>query len=334
MWAWGVRDGALHWGRSPRPAPARGETLVKVALAGVCGSDVAKLTKDRIPDPGYSWRPGHEIVGWDLRSHPERLVAVNPLVPCGRCDRCAVGHIDLCPELRMLGWALPGGFAEYVTVPVSGAVPLPDGLDATHAVLADPTAVAVHGIRCGLGHLVPRRLAVIGSGALAVAGAAYAASIGWDVTLIVRGDEKREALTGTLKASVAFGAPGRHFDAVVDAASGHDDSPFTAALDLVRDGGVIVAQTSYHPGVRLSRDLREPIRRALTITGSFTYCRSDGHDDFAIALDLLAARPSWAARYVGDAYPLADLPQALAALSSGVAGRPFKAVLSVFQEGN
>ncbi len=328
MAAWGVEHGALRWCREARPVPASGETLVRVALAGICGSDVAKLSKARIPDPGYPWRPGHEIVGWDLRA-PNRLVAVHPLVPCQRCDRCRAGRVDLCPDLELIGWQRPGGFAQYVTVPVGNAVPLPAGLDAAYAVLADPTAVAVHGVRCGLGRLPAGRLAVVGSGALAVAGAAYAATLGWEVTVLVRGDDKRDALAGALKATVALlgTVPERHFDAVVDAAGGRDDAPFTAALDLVRDGGVIVVETAYHPGVRLSRDLREPIRRALTITGSFTYCRAGG-DDFAIALDVLAGRPGWAARYVGDRYPLASLPAALAAVASGRPGRPFKAVLA------
>jgi threonine dehydrogenase-like Zn-dependent dehydrogenase len=324
MKAWEVREGALGWYAVDEPVPRDNETIVQVMLAGVCGSDVAKLTKKVIPTPpGLPWRPGHEIVGWN----DGHLVAVNPLVSCGVCDRCRTGRVNACPSLQTVGWHLPGGFASLVAAPRVNVVRVPPGIAERVAVLAEPMAVAVHGVRCGLGNS-EGRLGVIGSGALATATAAYAASRGWSVDLLVRNPTKLAGLAHGLAATVLpLQSAGRGaYDAVIDAAGGADDSSFVAAMDAVRDGGVIVVHTAYYPGVRLSRDLREPIRRGLTIVGSFSFCRRDG-DDFAEALAFLASEQPWAQLFVRRRYSLEDLPQALADLHADPTRRPAKAIL-------
>ncbi len=252
VWAWEVREGKLRWADVEQPVLGADDIVIRVTSAGVCGSDVAKLTKAVIPTPpGQPWRPGHEIVGWSTDSDgQDRLVAVNALVPCGECVRCRTGDINVCTGLRMVGWHLPGGFAPYVAVPRSSVVELPPGLDEAIAVLADPMAVAVHGIRCGLGEAAGR-LAVIGGGALGTASAVYAASRGWETEILVRDPARLAAVADAFGAAVRPLASVRagEFDAVVDAAGGTDDSPFLAALDAVRDGGRVVVQTAYYPGV-------------------------------------------------------------------------------------
>jgi L-iditol 2-dehydrogenase len=306
------------------PVPDVDATIVRVGLAGVCGSDVAKLTKAVIPTPpGLPWRPGHEIVGWN----DGQLVAVDPLVSCGACDRCRTGRVNACPSLQTVGWHLPGGFTSLVAAPRVNVVLVPAGIAEPVAVLAEPTAVAVHAVRCGLGDS-DGRLGVIGSGALATATAAYAATRGWSVDLLVRNPAKLAGIANVLAATVRpLESVGRaEYDAVVDAAGGADDSSFVGALDAVRDGGVIVVQTAYYPGVRLSRDLREPVRRGLMIVGSFSFCRRNG-GDFAEALAFLAGDHRWTQPFVGRRYPLEDLPQALADLHADPARRPAKVVL-------
>jgi threonine dehydrogenase-like Zn-dependent dehydrogenase len=234
----------------------------------------------------------------------------------------------VCPNVQMVGWHLPGGFAPYVAVPRTNVVQLPAGLDESIAVLAEPLAVAVHGVRCGLGQPAGR-LGVVGAGTLATSTAAYAASRGWSTDLLVRDPARFAGRADHLAAEVRplDSVKPKEYDAVVDAAGGADDTSFAAALDSVRDGGTIVVQTAYYPGVRLSRDLREPIRRALTIVGSFSFCRSGGTDDFTEALAFLAKDSGWTGPFVGRRYALAELPLALEELRSPSPHRPAKAVL-------
>ncbi|MEU4360513.1 hypothetical protein [Promicromonospora sp. NPDC023987] len=157
------------------------------------------------------------------------------------------------------------------------------------AVLADPMAVAIHGLRCsGLGR--PGRLAVVGAGTVGLLTAAYGALIGWDVTVVHRGanlDERAAGVDARL-ATLDEATTSTPFDVVVDAASGSSPAPLALALDLVRDGGTVVVQNAYHPGVRLGTPLRDIFRRSVRLVGSFSFCRRDGND-FGLALAALGS---------------------------------------------
>lgn len=328
MQVWQVSpDGRLNWTRVDEPQRRPGDSIVDVTVAGICGSDVAKLTKAVIPTPpGQPWQPGHEISG-QVDGIP---VAVDPLVPCGACGRCDEGRINECPDLQMIGWHRPGGFAPKVTVPSMNIVELPEGLDEHVAVLAEPTAVAIHGVRCGLRR--PRHrdsLAVVGSGTLAVASAAYATTRGWDTTLLARNPSKFTGVELPFRVRPLLYPLPDKYDAVIDAAGGADDTSFVHALDVVVDGGTIVAQTAYYPGVRLSRDLRDLIRRGLTIVGSFSFCCVTGNGDFNDALTFLARDDRWTSPFLAHPYPLDELPRALGELQAPPGLRPNKAVLTI-----
>lgn len=306
MRAWEVRDGNLGL-RQVEPAhTAYGETAVQITHTGICGSDLPKLARPgafALPEP---WRPGHEIVGIDPAG---RTVAVDPLIPCGTCNRCVLGDIHLCPALRRVGWDLPGGFAEQVVIPVANTRSLPNGVDPLHAVLADPTAVAIHGVRC-TPVAPPGRMAIIGAGTVGLLTALYADQQGWDVTVMHHdGRPPPPAIVDAIPAT--FHSPRTlestsGFDMVVDAASGVDSAPLELALQLVCDGGAIIVQNAYHPDVFLPTPLRELFRRSIRLIGSFSHCRRDACD-FDIALTLLDQCADAAALLVMQVGALVDL---------------------------
>lgn len=326
-YAWAVEKGSLR--KLPTPdvrSPARGTTIIDTRYAGLCGSDVAKLNH---PWPGplpKPWYPGHEIVGVDTETG--NWAAVDPLVPCLSCHYCDRGHTHLCPGLRRIGWDLPGGLADTVRVPRDSVVPLPHLHDPAHGVLADPMAVALHGVRCGLRTPVGR-LGVIGGGVVGVCTAICAAEAGWDVHMMVREHSRAYHLRHALDPRITLHTAGLpQCDAVVDAASGHSDSPIRQALNAVRDGGTILVQNAYAPRVVLSVPLRDVFRHSITLRGSFSYCRADGRDDFRDAIDVIAKGGDWAALLTRDRYPLGELPQGLVALRDGSRHRPFKVLLT------
>ncbi|MPZ81982.1 MAG: alcohol dehydrogenase catalytic domain-containing protein [Actinophytocola sp.] len=287
MKAWEVHDGALGFHDVADPTARAGETVVRVSHAGLCGSDTAKLLHPDKFDLPRPWRPGHEIVGMVPSGE---IVAVDPLVPCEHCDVCGRGEIHLCGSLHRIGWDLPGGFAERVVVPVGNVHPLPTGLVPHHAVLADPAAVAIHGLRCNpVGP--PARLAVIGAGAVGLLSALYAESQGWAVTLVHRRSPSVpvvETVPVTFASSTDVEAG--TFDVVVDAATGADTSPLALALRLVRDGGTVVVQNAYHPDVALPVPLRGLFRRSVRLVGTFSFCRRERPGDLELALELLRSR--------------------------------------------
>jgi threonine dehydrogenase-like Zn-dependent dehydrogenase len=326
-YGWSVSKGVLGWAPAPVGVHAvRGTAHVAVHYTGVCGSDVAKLSypwQGQLPEP---WYPGHEIVGIDRETGG--WVAVDPLVPCRSCRYCERGQVHFCPELRRVGWDLPGGLAHAVRVPRDNVVPLPALHDPAHGVLADPMAVALHGVRCGL-PAATGRLGIIGGGVLGVCTAICAADAGWDVHMLIRKPCQLHQLSYVLPSHISLhtGELPR-CDAVVDAASGGSDAPVRQALKAVRDGGTVLVQNAYAPQVVLSVALREIFRRSITLRGSFSYCRADGHDDFTDAVGIVAKGGDWAALMTRDRFPLGDLPQGLRALKSGARHRPFKLLLT------
>ena len=100
----GVRDLRLH--DEPDPVPGLGESLVRVSAVGLCGSDVHWFSEGCIGDSRLQ-NPlvlGHEFSGivesGELRG---QLVAVDPAIPCGVCERCLEGNPNLCPSVRFAG---------------------------------------------------------------------------------------------------------------------------------------------------------------------------------------------------------------------------------------
>lgn len=310
MRAWEIRDDVLGMHEVESAQPREVETVVRVSHIGICGSDLPKLLRPNgFALPEY-WRPGHEIVGMDPAG---RIVAVDPLVPCATCPRCLAGDTHLCAALRRLGWDLPGGFAEQVTVPAENAHPVPDGVDPLHAALADPAAVAIHGLRCNpVGP--PGQLAVIGAGTVGLLTALYAHRQGWKVTVVHR-DGRAPHKTVAKEVPAVFRSPAElrpdeAFNVVVDAATGVNPAPLNLALRLVSDGGAVVVQNAYHPGVQLPTPLRDLFRRSIRLIGSFSHCRRRPHD-FTLALGLLRSHTAQIAHLVAEADELADLPAVL-----------------------
>jgi alcohol dehydrogenase, propanol-preferring len=143
------------------PSPGRGEVLVRIHAAGVCGTDLHILDGMIKPDP-YPMTVGHEAAGVveatgdGVRLTVGTRVAVYNKLFCGACAQCLVGRHNLCDrEPGQLGFNRDGGDADYVVVPERNLVVVPDGVDlATAAVLTCAGMTAVHatklsGLRIG-----------------------------------------------------------------------------------------------------------------------------------------------------------------------------------------
>lgn len=146
----------------PAPEPGPGEVLVRVTAAGVCHTELHFLSG--LLNLGVApLTLGHEIVGCIERVGPgvdpkrvgERVILYY-YVGCGSCRHCLRGDENLCDALTAeYGFISDGGFAEYVRVPASNAVPLPGHVtDDEAAPIGCGVTTAVHasrlaGIRLG-----------------------------------------------------------------------------------------------------------------------------------------------------------------------------------------
>jgi L-iditol 2-dehydrogenase len=139
----------------PHPGkPGPGEVLVRVAVTGVCGSDLHTYADARIGDTvlkgpvilGHEFAGVIETTGRNVRNlRPGMRVAVDPAQPCHRCDLCQRDHPNLCRRLHFCGlFPDNGSFAEYIRVPAKTCFPVPKSVDDVSAAMLEPLGVALH----------------------------------------------------------------------------------------------------------------------------------------------------------------------------------------------
>lgn len=92
----------------------KGVLAFKPKLPHILGSDVAGIVEE-VGQTVKHVKPGDEVV-------------VNPNISCGVCEACLSGRDNLCKDFKILGFQVPGGYAEYVKVPKTNVVPKPKNL--------------------------------------------------------------------------------------------------------------------------------------------------------------------------------------------------------------
>jgi D-arabinose 1-dehydrogenase-like Zn-dependent alcohol dehydrogenase len=134
-----------EYGDLPQPRITDNQVLVRVAMVGVCLSDVEVYDGTRPEEyVKYPCIPGHEWCGTvsEIGAGVRHLkvgdrVAVEGHNYCGRCFFCQGGQTNLCESYNELGFTLPGGYAEYVAVRGDLARPFGDSLSFELAVLTN-----------------------------------------------------------------------------------------------------------------------------------------------------------------------------------------------------
>ena len=167
----------LTAGEMPRPTPLADEVLIRVEACGVCHSDL-HMARGDWPDVAakMSWPAilGHEAVGRveEVGAHvggvkPGQRVGVGWLYStCGECEHCREGAENVCLKRKVTGIAAPGGYAEFMRVKASHAIPVPENLSAIEAAPLFCAGLTVfHALR-NAGLKKGQRVAVFGVGGL------------------------------------------------------------------------------------------------------------------------------------------------------------------------
>lgn len=164
----------------PRPRIESGEVLLKVAGAGICGTDLRIFHgAHRMYAEGTVRVPGHEVVGEIVQAHgvesvtPGDRVIVAPNWGCGHCRQCITGQNNRCAHYGAVGITHDGAFAEYMRVPAPAVaqgnlIPVAPGVDAAAASLVEPLACVLRG-QTALGGIKPTDVVlVMGAGPIGV----------------------------------------------------------------------------------------------------------------------------------------------------------------------
>jgi len=312
----GPRD--LRVESSTRPEVRGDEVLVRVTVAGLCGTDYRIWSGDR--PVAYPRVMGHEFVGrvetigaGVTRVAPGGHVAVEPNYSCGTCPLCWEGNKNLCLARTAVGIDVDGCFAELVRVPARCCWPAPAGVADEDLVLTEPLAVAVRAVgradvRSG------ETVAIVGAGTLGLLAVQVARGHGARI-LVVSRTARRFALARDLGAEATHTVEDGPLDARARAFSGREGvdcvietagaaEAVNHALALVRPGGRIILTGLPHESTPV--EFFSVVRREITILGSMIY-----QDEFSEAMRLVAdgtvkTRPLVSHRFpldaIGDAF--------------------------------
>jgi threonine dehydrogenase-like Zn-dependent dehydrogenase len=143
--------GRFEWKKVDRPQIADNEVLIKVAFAGICGSDQHIFKGEFHPRSPIPFIPGHEFAGTitetgkDVKSfHAGDQVAVDPIIWCGKCPACLRNHYPACTSLKLLGVDMNGGFGEFINVPEKMLYRVDTSIPARHAALVEVLSIGFH----------------------------------------------------------------------------------------------------------------------------------------------------------------------------------------------
>src|SRR5580700_7615748 len=302
------------------PVPqASGLALVRVGIAGICGTDrklaagVFPVTTPRVL--------GHEMTGWVEVPGPGggvpagTPVVVNPAAYCGLCRECRRDLPHLCSRGGLLGRDLDGCFAEYVAVPQTLLHPLPAEVTPDEAALVQVLSTCVHA-QSGLAVSPDSSAVVVGLGVAGLLHVQLLRAKGVRAIVgVTRAAWKRDLALASGASAVV--APDGAAAAVAEVTGGHGadiaiESAGTAAtlaqaIRLAGPGGTVIL----FGAVRTADGLPayEGYLKELTIRCP----RASRPRDFDTAIRLCAERRLDVAPLVTGRFPLPDLALALAA---------------------
>ena len=169
----------------PVPEPGPHEVLIKVKKTAICGTDVHIWKWDEwsaktVPVPMVV---GHEFCGEivDMGAAASKFrigqrVSGEGHIVCGICRNCRAGRGHLCRNTKGVGVNRPGAFGEYLCLPESNVVPIPDDIPDEIAAIFDPLGNAVHTALSF--DLVGEDVLVTGAGPIGIMGALVAQRVG------------------------------------------------------------------------------------------------------------------------------------------------------------
>ena len=120
----------------PKPSPGETDLLIRISVCGICHTELDEI-EGRTPPLIFPMILGHQIVGIvEEKGSKVTQIQEGQRVgigwyhhSCGECDFCKTGFQNLCSEYHATGRDVPGGYAEYVTVPETSAFPIPEIFD-------------------------------------------------------------------------------------------------------------------------------------------------------------------------------------------------------------
>ena len=292
---------------SPEPSAARGESVVRVSLAGICCTDL-EIAREYM---AYRGVPGHEFVGRVSESANAELrgrrVVGEINAACGRCASCLAGLGRHCATRTVLGIVgRDGAFAEYLRLPDENLIPVPDSIPDEAAVFVEPIAAAyeiLEQVHLSRDH----RIAILGDGRLGALVALMLKGEKYLPIVVGHHPEKLKRLADLGLATSVDASIGDRFDVVIDC-TGHGPG-LSRAIAMVKPRGTIILKSTAARGAELN--LAPVVVNEIKVVGS--RCGR-----FGPALDALASKKIDPLPLIDSSFALIDGLAAFAAAANPV----------------
>lgn len=246
--------------------PKSGEALVRIRLAGICGTDLEILQGYM----KYHGILGHEFVGTVEKSDNPELIGKRVVgeinVGCGKCDFCEKGLQRHCPDRTVLGILnRDGAFAEFLSLPEKNLHVIPDSISDEQAVFIEPLAAAFE-IKEQISLEPNWSVAVVGDGRLAQIIIQVLKLSCPNITCFGRHKNKLQNLVNAgikIKLGIEH-SDKQSFDLVVEATG--SNSGFSDTMKLIKPRGTVVLKSTI--ASRENLDLTPTVVNEITLIGS------------------------------------------------------------------
>jgi L-iditol 2-dehydrogenase len=177
------------------------DVKIKMSVVGVCGSDIHYYTQGQIGSQivKYPFTIGHEGAGEVVETGPEvkrvkkgDLIAIEPAMPCWKCDQCLEGRHHTCRNLKFLGCPgqASGCLMEYLVLPEESCFPLNGKLTADHGSISEPLAIGVYAVKKS-GGVKNLKIGILGYGPIGMSVMLAAKAAGADSFFVTEKIEPR-----------------------------------------------------------------------------------------------------------------------------------------------
>src|SRR3984957_17120721 len=251
-------------GDYPDPITSPGESIVRVSVAGICGTDL-EIARGYMQ---YRGVPGHEFAGRVVESQNSSLrgkrVVGEINAGCRGCAACSAGLARHCPNRTVLGiLGRDGAFAEFLRLPDINLIPIPDSRPGDVSVFGEPLAAAYEMFEQT--HLARNQtIAVLGVGRL---GALVALALKGEKYLPIVAGHHREKLARLAELGLETAEESslrEKFDVVIDCTG--SEFGFRRAIELVRPRGSIILKSTAAASSELN--LAPLVVNEITVIGS------------------------------------------------------------------
>lgn len=259
-------DGTKILLKDDYPIPNLGEALIKVRLAGICGTDLEMIQGYA----SYTGVLGHEFVGEVVESANKDLIGKRIVgeinAGCGKCQMCTTGLDRHCSQRTVLGiYKRDGAFAQYLSLPEKNLHVIPDSISDEQAVFVEPLAAAFE-IEEQLHIEKDSNIAILGDGRLAQLIIRVLRINHTNITCFGRHAKKLQLAEkiGIQTKTVISPHDEHAFDVVIEATG--NESGFLDTMKLAKPRGIVILKSTIASKNKL--DLTPAIVNEITLVGS------------------------------------------------------------------